>query len=128
MPKSTPTKLSEKTRNRFSSLISGDESTPSRQRTTTSPFEVSSFLSYSETSSFEKKLDIIYKQNSKIFKTLERLLSGQNRLEERLLKIEERLGETKSEDKDFVDVKIKFFNILHYYNNFYTNSFQLELR
>ena len=87
------TKLCEKTRNRFSSLISGEKSPPSKHS------------SYLEPSSFEKKLNIIYQQNSKILKNMNKLLSGQRKLEERLRKLEE---ENETEDKDFVNVIISF--------------------
>jgi len=120
MPKKT---LSEKTRSRFSSVISGTSNeSPSRRPT-------SLFVIDPETPSFDKKLDMIFKQNAKISKNISELLSGQRRLEQQLTNLEEVLrnvNETRPDDKEFVNVIIKFF--LHYCNNLYTNFFQLEFR
>jgi hypothetical protein len=58
---------------------------------------------------------MIHKQNTKISKNISELLSGQYRLEERLTKLEEEfenINETKPEDKEFVNVIIKFFYII----------------
>lgn len=100
MPKFTK---SEKSRNRFSSIISGDEPTPSsRQRivATSPPIVTENFGN-------QKLLEKIFKQNLEILKNMDKL-------EERLEDIEESLKamneiNVKPEDENFVKVIIKFF-------------------
>ena len=100
MPKFTKSK---KSRNRFSSIISGDGPTlSSRQRiVATSPPIVTENLGN------QKLLEKIFKQNLEILKTTDKL-------EERLKNIEEALEDMneinlKPEDEKFVKVIIKFF-------------------
>jgi hypothetical protein len=100
MPKFTKSK---KSRNRFSSIISGDGPTSSsrQQIVATSPPIVTENLGN------QKLLEKIFKQNLEILKTTDKL-------EERLKNIEEALEDMneinlKPEDEKFVKVIIKFF-------------------
>jgi len=113
MPK---TSKSEKTRERFSSIISGRESsTSSRQpsaRPSTTPFMIDD--KHPLLSQIDKKLDKIFQQNSKISKNIDKLLSRQQSFEEQLAKLEEEFenkNETKSnpDNEVFVNVITKFF-------------------
>jgi hypothetical protein len=99
MPKFTK---SEKSRNKFSSIISGDEPTPSsrQQSVAATPLIVT------ENFRNQKLLEKIFKQNLEILKTTDKL-------EERLKNIEEALEDmneinVKPEDEKFVKVIIKF--------------------
>ena len=128
---------STKAHSRFSTLISGSEPSSSLKRSSSGKLTISSKkrkgkaperaaevsssssvekgpeipidLPHSHLEDFSQKLDIIFKQNSKIIKKIDKLINTQDNLEERVINLQERIEDmnqssSRANDKPFINV------------------------
>jgi hypothetical protein len=126
---------STKACSRFSTLISGSEPSSSSKRSSSDKLTISSKrrkgkaperatkvnssssvekgpeipIDHSHLEDFSQKLDIIFKQNSKIIKKIDKLINTQDNLEERVINLEERIEDmnqssSRANDKPFINV------------------------